>query len=643
VAKAALSAQSDYTAKDIDVLEGLEPVRKRPGMYIGGTDEAALHHLFSEVIDNGTDEVVEGHAKMLWVTCHADGSVSVKDDGRGIPVDPHPRFPDVSAAEIILTRLHSGGKFSGKNYKNSGGLHGVGISVVNALSDRLDLEICRDGFVWRQTYCAGVPQGPLVKGAKSKLTGTQVRFHPDPAIFPDPEIDPARIYRACRNKAYLVGDVTINWVNELATDGVPTEEIIHFPGGIADAVTHELGETPDLAAPLWVAQADLPDGRIEWALAWMRSGATSMASYCNTIPTPQGGTHEKGFRAALIEALRNWGDATKNSKTKLIGITDLDAVIFTKLSCYIAEPQFQGQTKDKLTNVEVARQVETAVKDHIDHYLADNPKRATSLLDLLIERAETRTAEDVSTAPRKTATNRRRLPGKLADCSSQDVGSTELFLVEGDSAGGSAKQARDRATQAILPLRGKILNIASASLEKMEQNQEIKDLTEALGCGTGRLFDVTKIRYDKIIIMTDADVDGAHIASLLMTFFWLRMPGLIRTGHLYLAKPPLFRLTIGDQSTYVHSDDERDTFVAAAAQRNKKVDISRFKGLGEMPPAMLKATTMDPARRMLIQIRVQDIHERETSERVTQLMGKVPETRFNFIRDNANLVSMVDA
>lgn len=633
----------NYSAKDIDVLEGLEPVRRRPGMYIGGTDETALHHMFSEIIDNSIDEVVARHATRVEVSVNQDGSVTVRDNGRGIPVDPHPRYPDRCAAEVVLTVLHAGGKFSGKNYKTSGGLHGVGLSVVNALSDRLDVTIHRDGYVWRQTYRQGVPDGQMTRGGRSRETGTSITFHPDPEIFGDLAFNPARLYRMCEAKAYLVPVVLVNWHTDIAVDGVPTDEEIHFPGGLSDALSHDLGKEPDIAAPIWAGSAEMAnDERVEWAVAWLRSGQSGMTSFCNTIATPQGGVHEAGFRSALIKSFRLWGEKTQNRKTKLIMMDDLDEVIRVKLSIFISEPLFQGQTKEKLTNPDVARQVEQAMRDQIDNYFAADPRQATMLLSALIERAEARAAAK-SSVDRKSATKRLRLPGKLADCSSP-TGSTELFLVEGDSAGGSAKQARDRLTQAILPLRGKILNVASASEEKLKANQEIRDLIEALGCGSGRHFDLSRMRYDRVIIMTDADVDGSHIATLLMALFFREMPGIIRTGRLFLAQPPLYRLTHQGRSVYLADDAKLEAALQAVRRKmpHAKLEISRFKGLGEMPPATLKETTMDPAKRTLLRVEIPPDGEPDARAMVEQLMGRAPEARFRLIQENAASVQDID-
>ena len=642
-----------YSAKDIEVLEGLEPVRRRPGMYIGGTDETALHHLASEMIDNAMDEAVAGHASFIEVTLGVGNQLTVRDNGRGIPTDPHPKFPKLSALEVIFTTLHSGGKFSGKAYETSGGLHGVGSSVVNALSSSLEVEVARDRVLWRQSYARGVPQTKLENaGPVQNRRGTQVRFTPDDQIFGDLKFNPGRLFRLCRSKAYLFRGVRIRWACDPslipAGSDIPAEVEIHYPGGLRDSLEAELnGRTPVI--PLWAGEANFPNnaegerpGRMEWALAWLDEGETGVSSYCNTVPTPLGGTHEQGFRAALLKGMRSWGEQRGNKKAAAITAEDVMTGLAAKLSVFVREPQFQGQTKEKLTNAEAARLVEACLRDRFDHFLVASPSQADILLAFAIERAEERQRrKDLKDAPRKTATRRLRLPGKLADCSSENSERTELFLVEGDSAGGSAKQARDRATQAVLPLRGKILNVASASTEKLRQNQELKDLIEALGCGVGDRFDRSRLRYGRVIVMTDADVDGAHIASLLMTFFYRELPELIRCGHLYLAQPPLYRLTQGAKSLYAMDDADREAKLSQFRQ-GAKVEISRFKGLGEMPPAALKETTMDPKRRTLLKVVLPEEDRALTEERVESLMGRKPELRFQFIQENARLAEDLD-
>jgi topoisomerase IV subunit B len=652
-AKPAQAADA-YSAKDIEVLEGLEPVRRRPGMYIGGTDDTALHHLAAEILDNAMDEAVAGHASFIEVSLEAGNILLVRDNGRGIPVDPHPKFKDLSALEVILTTLHSGGKFSGKVYDTSGGLHGVGSSVVNALSEMLEVEVARDRVLWRQSYARGKPMTKLVNaGPTQNRRGTTIRFKPDNQIFGTLQFNPIRLYRLCRSKAYLFRGVQIRWACDPALlkpgkDEAPAEAVLHFPGGLRDSLEADIGSAA-LVVPLWSGEAELPvgtngerTGRVEWAVAWLENGEGQVASYCNTVPTSQGGTHEAGFRNALLKGLRAWGEQRGNRRAAPIIAEDLQGGMAAKLSAFIREPQFQGQTKEKLTSPEATRLVETALRDRFDHFLAGDPAQADNLLSYVIERAEERLRRrELKDTPRKSATRRLRLPGKLADCSSEDAGRTELFLVEGDSAGGSAKQARDRATQAVLPLRGKILNVASASTEKLRQNQELKDLVEALGCGVGERFDRSKLRYGRIIIMTDADVDGAHIASLLMTFFYRELPELVRQGHVFLAQPPLYRLTQGARSIYAMNDSDRERKVKLF-KAGAKLEVSRFKGLGEMPPSALKETTMDPAKRTLLKVMAPAEDRARTNELVESLMGRRPELRFQFIQERARTVEDID-
>jgi topoisomerase IV subunit B len=652
----AQSPRSDadsYSARDIEVLEGLEPVRRRPGMYIGGTDEAALHHLASEILDNAMDEAVAGHASFIEVTLEAGNFLTIRDNGRGIPVDPHPKFKDLSALEVILTTLHSGGKFGGKVYDTSGGLHGVGSSVVNALSEVLEVEVARDRALWRQSYVRGKPTTKLVNaGATQNRRGTTIRFKPDHQIFGPLAFSPARLYRLCRSKAYLFRGVQIRWACDPALlkgrDDIPAEAVLHFPGGLRDSLEDDIGPNGRVV-PLWSGEADLPagpdgrgTGRLEWAVVWLEEGDGFLNSYCNTVPTSLGGTHETGFRNALLKGLRAWGEQRGNRRATAIVAEDVLAGMAAKLSVFIREPQFQGQTKEKLTSPEATRLVETALRDRFDHFLAGDPSQADNLLSFVIERAEDRLRRrELKDTPRKSATRRLRLPGKLADCTVEDAARTELFLVEGDSAGGSAKQARDRATQAVLPLRGKILNVASASTEKLRQNQELKDLIEALGCGVGDRFDRTRLRYGRVIIMTDADVDGAHIASLLMTFFYRELPELVRHGHVYLAQPPLYRLTQGAKSVYAMNDADRER-KAKLFKQGAKLEVSRFKGLGEMPPSALKETTMDPGRRTLLKVVALPEERARTNELVESLMGRRPELRFQFIQEHAREAGDID-
>ncbi|MFO1059536.1 MAG: DNA topoisomerase IV subunit B [Dongiaceae bacterium] len=646
----------EYTAKDIEVLEGLEPVRRRPGMYIGGTDERALHHLVAELLDNAMDEAVAGHATRIELELGADETVTVRDNGRGIPVDPHPKFKDKSALEIILTTLHSGGKFGGKAYTTSGGLHGVGLSVVNALADRLSVEVARDRQLWAQDYARGKPKGPLrAAGPAPNRRGTVIRFHPDPQIFgTELRFKPERLYRMARSKAYLFRGVELRWSCDpalLAADaGVPERETLHFPGGLLDFLNADLAGRPTVTATPFFGEATFPEGRgkVEWAIAWPADSDGFLHSYCNTVPTPEGGTHEAGLRTGLLRSLKAYGELTGNRKVAPVTAEDITGGASMLLSLFIQEPQFQGQTKEKLASAEATRLVEASIKDHFDHWLSGDPERARDLVERMIERAEERLRRrQDKELVRKTATRKLRLPGKLADCTRDSADGTELFIVEGDSAGGSAKQARQRDTQAVLPLRGKILNVVSASSDKLKANQELIDLTQALGCGTRDKYDEARLRYERVIIMTDADVDGAHIASLLMTFFYREMPKLIEGGHLYLALPPLYRLTQGATTIYARDDAHKAEVMAKQLNGRGKVEVSRFKGLGEMPTAQLRDTTMDPRKRTLLQVRVPDRYAeaeeqraqaRETADLVESLMGRKPELRFAFIQERARFV-----
>ena len=632
---------SSYSAQDIEVLEGLEPVRRRPGMYIGGTDETAMHHLVNEVFDNAMDEAVAGFASTIEMEIKKDNVVVIRDNGRGIPVDPHPKFPKKSALEVILTMLHSGGKFGGKVYDTSGGLHGVGISVVNALSDKLEVEVIRDKTIYRQSFSRGEPASKLQKaGQAPKGKGTTVTFHPDEKIFGKAKFKPEKLFKLARSKAYLFRGVEIEWKcdTSLIPEGleVPAEATIHFPGGLRDFLKQQLAGNPTITSEPFCGEADLPNkmGRIEWAIDWPVDEEPYVSTYCNTIPTPEGGTHESGMRSALTKAFKAYGELVGNKKvTQAMGEDMMGGAVMV-LSLFMRDPQFQGQTKNKLVNVEAAKMVENAMRDHFDHYLTGDPDNAALLLNYIVERLEDRLRrKQEKEVGRKAVTTRLRLPGKLADCTRSSNKGTELFIVEGDSAGGSAKQARERQTQAVLPLRGKILNVASATVDKIKANQELADLELALGSGTGSHYSEENLRYEKIIIMTDADVDGAHIASLLMTYFYQEMPDLIRNGHLYLARPPLYRITISNQTYYAQDDKEKEQVIAKHAKSNSRVEIGRFKGLGEMTPAQLKETTMSTKSRILLKVMIEEEDTDATRTRVEQLMGKKPELRFAFIQE----------
>ncbi|WP_032112648.1 DNA topoisomerase IV subunit B [Candidatus Paracaedibacter symbiosus] len=644
-----VAKKSEYTAKDIEVLEGLEPVRKRPGMYIGGTDEKALHHLVAEVFDNAMDEAVAGHANRIEIRLEKENFVSIRDNGRGIPVDPHPKFPELSALEVIFTTLHSGGKFNTNVYQTSGGLHGVGVSVVNALSDVVEVEVARNRQTWKQTYSQGKPTSLLLHNEEpTNWRGTRIRFHPDPEIFGDLQFKPSLLYKLARAKAYLFKGVEINWVCDPALikdEKTPASAKLHYPEGLKDYLKDIVGEIPTAIEGFFTGEGTFTsaEGRVEWAVAWMADETFEgwASTFCNTIPTPLGGTHENGFRQALSRGLKDYAERIGNRKGSQITADDVCGGAGIVLSCFIAQPQFQGQTKEKLVSSEAQRLVENAVKDHFDLWLGSHPQAATALVEHVINRSEERLKRrQAKEVARASATRRLRLPGKLADCSSNNPDVCELFLVEGDSAGGSAKQARDRQKQAILPLRGKILNVASATPEKLRANQEISDLILALGCGSGKNCNPAKLRYGKIIIMTDADVDGAHIASLLLTFFFREMRAIVDAGNVFLAQPPLYRLTHNGKTVYAQNDVEKDKLLKTHFKNAAKVEVGRFKGLGEMLPVQLRETTMHVDKRILQRV---VIIEGEALENfVDRLMGKNPEARYTFIHENANLVEDVD-
>ncbi|SDN45434.1 DNA topoisomerase IV subunit B [Lutimaribacter pacificus] len=642
------AGSSDYDAASIQVLEDMEHVRLRPGMYIGGKDDRALHHMVAEIIDNSMDEAVAGHATWIEVELHENGHVSVRDNGRGIPIDPHPKDPSKSALEIIFCTLNAGGKFSGDNYETSGGLHGVGSSVVNALSDHLRVEVARNKELYAMEFSRGIPQGRLERiGAAPNRRGTAVTFHPDPEIFGALKLKPARLFKMARSKAYLFSGVEIRWKSAIDDGETPREAKFHFPGGLADYLSEAMGGASTYADAPFAGSVSFgkfnAPGKVEWAINWTPARDGFIQSYCNTVPTPEGGTHEAGFWAAILKGIKAYGELVGNKKAQQVTREDLTTGAGALVSCFIRDPEFVGQTKDRLATVEAQRMVENSVRDHFDNWLAADTKSAGAILDFLVLRAEERLRRrQEKETQRKSATKKLRLPGKLVDCSATSREGTELFIVEGDSAGGSAKMARDRKMQALLPLRGKILNVLGAASSKLGTNAEISDLTQALGVGLGTKFNVDDLRYDKIIIMTDADVDGAHIASLLMTFFFTQMRPMIDTGHLYLACPPLYRLTQGARRMYVSDDAAKEEWLARGLGGKGKIDVQRFKGLGEMDAKDLKETTMDPKTRKLIRVTIDEDEPGETGDLVERLMGKKPELRFQYIQENARFVEELD-
>ena len=652
------AAESNYSAQDIQVLEGLEAVRARPGMYIGGTDEQSLHHLVAEILDNSMDEAVAGFANRIELSLNADYSVTVTDNGRGIPVDSHPKYPDRSALEVIMTMLHSGGKFGGNAYKVSGGLHGVGSSVVNALSESLTIEVARDRKLYRQHYAKGRPLDKLeMVGNAPNRRGTSITFRPDPEIFgANCCFSPNKLYRMARSKAFLFKGIHILWkcAPELLCEGdvTPAEAELHFPNGLRDFLNYQIGSRTTVNRMPFAGESLLAgdEGKVEWAVTWPEDENGFCHSYCNTVITPQGGTHELGFKSALLRGLKEYAEMANVKKAAAVTGEDFLSDACIMLSVFIRDPEFQGQTKDRLTSSKAVRLVEQAVKDSFDHWLSSDSENAAALMEYVIARSEfRRRKKEEKIQNRKSPTKRLRLPGKLADCSKAAAEDTEICIVEGDSAGGSAKQGRDRMTQAILPLRGKILNVASASLDKITQNQEIKDMIEALGCGIKDNYKEENLRYEKIIIMTDADVDGAHITSLLMTFFYQQMPKLIENGHLFIATPPLYKISAAGKNFYALDDDDKDRILKKEVKGSQKAEISRFKGLGEMSAQQLKETTMDKSKRTLLKVLIPSANTEEGKEEafetrrmVERLMGKNPESRFKFIIERAKFVDDLD-
>ncbi len=651
--KESLITNNNYNAENIEILEGLEPVRLRPGMYIGGIDKTAMHHLVLEILDNSMDEVISGFANQIKVSLLNRNTIKISDNGRGIPIDKHPKFPEKSALEIIMTTLHAGGKFSQKNYKTSGGLHGVGASVVNALSEKLIVEVIRDKKLFKQEFEKGIPKTNLeYVNDINRVSGTSITFSPDQNIFGENcYFSPDYLYNIIKNKAYLSPGVKILWnCEEVLLEksiNVPKEKILYFEQGIKQLLIDKIENKGLLIGEIFYEKIIINDEKIECAIIWFDENDTYfLNSFCNTISTPDGGTHEQGFKNAIIRAIRNYAEISGFKKFNEILIDDVLKSIGSIISLFVKQPQFQGQTKDKLVNIEVTKLIENSLKDRFESWLANNPTLSSSIIEKIIENLNERKLKKIEKeSSKRKISKKNRLPGKLADCSSKNIETNELFIVEGDSAGGSAKQARNRFNQAVLPLRGKILNVASATEEKLNNNQELNDLLLALGLTKNNLK-IDSLRYEKIIIMTDADVDGSHIAALLLTYFYKFLPEIIEFGKLFIAKPPLYRISYDNKKFYAQTDEEKNNI--NKKEFSNKGSVSRFKGLGEMPPNQLKETTMNPETRTLIKVILpkknvfQANERREVDNLVNVLMGKKPELRYQYIQNHASLIKEVD-
>ena len=643
-----MAKKSIYNAKDIEVLEGLEPVRKRPGMYIGRTNQDGLHHLVNEVLDNSIDEVLAGHATDISFQYKKDGSIKIKDNGRGIPIDFHPKYKNKRALEVVLTTLHAGGKFNSNAYKTSGGLHGVGISVVNALSSLLQVQVFKDGKVYRQDYSKGKIKTKIkIEKCSKKLKGTEISFIPDESIFEETQFVPKKLYNFINMKSVLVGGTTINFEidKELIKDKTPNKKSFFYKKGIEDYFQLEYANNSKLFEKNFLLKSKIKDNEnFETLISFNTNENSSLMSYCNTIETPDGGSHENGIRNGILKAIKLYGQKNQFSKISNINHSDIFDYSNVIISIFINDPSFEGQTKKRIIMPNLQKEIETKTQQEFLLWLNANKKNSKILLDNLIERALQRTdLSKIKELDRKSIKERNRLPGKLVDCSSKSIKDSEIFIVEGDSAGGSAKQARNREFQAILPLRGKILNVYNVGLSKIADNNEIQNLIQSLGCGIGKNFEISKLRYEKIILMTDADVDGSHIATLLITFFYKYMKSLIDENKLYLAMPPLFKIYNKNKSFYAYDEKEKDKLIEKEF-KSDNYNITRFKGLGEMPADQLKETTMDQNKRNLILINSEKAKKdmKNTESLFETLMGKQAELRFKFIQNNANFIKNLD-